>query len=372
MAGRGREDGDDERRANAEREPSAGRRWRTSAEEVNWRGVKVGADGPCVRSTARRASEGRPPTRRRRLASACTRSARGRLVSSTKLTARPGMVGDLPERRAVIGRRLRDAPLFRKALWRMATRPRGAASLLTRPRADGLALAHQAPRSHAPRVALPPDKVASAPRPPNHPPARGTSTDGLRPRLRRRPVRRARHPRAGARSVARRAAVARAAPMVRAAAAEAVETASIGDTFAALKKDGQCAFVPFIARAIPTSTPPRRRSRSSTTPAPTSSSSASPTPIPSPTVPPSRYDEPPIYRRDRAVDPRAPYPHFRRAPGRAPRGASLRDLGANQRAPPSREPSLTRLPLPFPFPPIVRPLRLPRRARSKPARPSRR
>ena len=58
-------------------------------------------------------------------------------------------------------------------------------------------------------------------------------------------------PRAGARSVARRAAVARAAPAVRAAAAEAVETVSIGDTFAALKKRGQCAFVPFICAGDP-------------------------------------------------------------------------------------------------------------------------
>ena len=181
------------------------------------------------------------------------------------------------------------------------------------------------------------------------------------------------NPRAGARSVARRAAVARAAPTVRAAAAEAVETASIGDTFAALKKDGQCAFVPFICAGDPNLDATEKALKI------LDDAGADVIELGVPYSDPLA-DGPTIQVRQTTHLP----PRSRR---RSPRALSTfspstRSSSARRESRESRSESRARrppgslrsrpFPFPFSFPPIVRPLRLPRRARSKPARPSRR
>ena len=293
--------------------------------------------------------------RRRRLASACTRSARGRLVSSTKLTARPGMVGDLPERRAVIGRRLRDAPLFRMALRRMATRPRGAASPSLAPRRrPALALRHPA---RTPTRRAPTRQVASAPRP-RTPTRTRNQHRWLRPRLRRRPSGRARHPRAGA-PVARRAAVAR---VPAAAPPPPRRSRPLHRRHLRRAQGGQCAFVPSSARAIQprrhregAQDPRRRRRRRHRARRPLLRSPRRRSHHPGTTNHPSTAAIAPSIPRALSTFPQHP------VESAAPRCTEQPRRRPEPLASPSRSP-----------PPIVRPLRLPRRARSKPARPSRR
>ena len=158
------------------------------------------------------------------------------------------------------------------------------------------------------------------------------------------------NPRAGARSVARRAAVARAAPMVRAAAAEAVETASIGDTFAALKKDGQCAFVPFICAGDPNLDATEKALKILDDAGADVIELGVPYSDPladGPTIQVRRTTHLPPRSRRRSPRALSTFPPSTRSS--AARRESPRFSERTTRAPPSREPSLTRLPLPLPL-----------------------
>lgn len=175
-------------------------------------------------------------------------------------------------------------------------------------------------------------------------------------------------PRAGVRSVARRAAVARAAPAVRAAAAEAVETVSIGDTFAALKKRGQCAFVPFICAGDPNLDATEKALKILDDAGADVIELGVPYSDPladGPTIQVRPTTHPPPRSRRRSPRALSTFsPRSRSSELRCARVESLPASNATVRNPGTDAPS--------PPPPIVRHPRLPPRARSPPARPSRR